>query len=98
MVYPFLSRFTAVLCILGIPDHDSRILLEGDLREPYRSNPTPYHVGRSSPLGLVSHECARNSEVSRIAGGCESIYVPNVPRPLASWTYLLRGHGCCNLD
>lgn len=98
MVHPFLSRFSSLLGILGIPDPDSRILLEDYLREPHRYNPTAHHVGRSSHLGLVSHECARYSEVSGIAGGCKSIRVPNVARPLASWTNVLHSHGCCYLD
>lgn len=98
MVHPFLSRFIAFLGILGIPDPDSRILFEDHLREPDGGSPTAYNVGRSSHLGLVSHEYTRNSEVSGIAGGCEDIRIPNVPRPLASWTNVLCGHGCCYLD
>lgn len=98
MVHPFLFRFTAVLGILGIPDPDSRIRSEDDLREPDGENPIAYHVGRSSSWGLVSNGCARNSEVLGIADGCESIRIPNVLCPLASWTNVLRGHGGCYLD
>lgn len=98
MVHPFLCRFTAVLGILGIPDPDSRILSEDHLREPDGENPTAYHVGSSSSWGVVSDECARNSEVLGIADGCESIRFPNVPCPLASWTNVLPHHGGCYLD
>lgn len=98
MVHPFLSRFNAFLGILGIPDPDSRILLENYLREPYGYNPAAYHVGRSSHLGLVSYERAGYSQVSGIAGGCESICIQNVPCSLASWTNVLRRHGHCYLD
>lgn len=98
MVHPFLSRFNAFLSILGIPDPDSRILFENYLREPYGYNPATYHVGRSSHLGLVSYERAGYSQVSGIAGGCESICIQNVLRPLASWTNVLRRHGRCYLD
>lgn len=98
MVHPLLSHLSAFLRILGIPDLDARMVVEDDLREPYGDNPAARHVGRSSHLGLVSHEYAQHSEISGIAGGCKIIRVPNAACPLASWTHILRSDGCCYLD